>query len=271
MSVIAAGGRVLLARRASSSRQLIGSAVLLLLLLVRQAGAADAGAAAGRHDEGVAPLDGRLGEVVGVVGLEPPVLHHGLEHAGIQQLGLFDDALDHLLASGLGLGLDEADHGDVALDLDVLAEVQAVGGGTQLLQANLALLGRLDAGLVAGDAVLVAHVDAERDVDVGLQAPGHVVEAAVEGDLAGADVAHAGDELDALGYLVPGAVVLVGGGIARRGDGLVAEDEGIQGDDLAVGVEDVEGQLTGDEAGDGRDDREGLLLAKHLGGKSVLR
>lgn len=204
------------------------------------------------------------GAVVGVDRLELAVLHHGLEHAGVEQLGLFDDALDHLPVGGLELRLDEADHGDVGLDLDVLAQVQAVGGGAEGLEANLAMLGRLDAGLVAADAVRVAQVNVHGRVDVRLQAPGHVVEAAVELDLAGAQLARAGQELDALLDLVPGAVELVGGGIARRGDWLVAEDERVEGDDFAVGVEDVDGELSRDEARDGRDEGEGLFLTKHL-------
>lgn len=90
------------------------------------------------------------------------------------------------------------------------------------------------------------------------------MEAPIEGDLAGPRPAHARDILDALGDFVPGAVVFVGGGVSRRGNGLVAEDEGIESDDFAVRMEDVDGELAGDEARDGRDDGEGFLLAQHV-------
>jgi hypothetical protein len=33
-----------------------------------------------------------------------------------------------------------------------------------------------------------------------------------------------------------------------------------------VGVEEINGELAGDEAGNGRDDGEGLLLFQHVGG-----
>ncbi len=42
-------------------------------------------------------------------------------------------------------------------------------------------------------------------------------------------------------------------------------DEGIEGDDFGVGVEDVERQLAGDKARDGRDDGEDLFLRNRLG------
>lgn len=89
------------------------------------------------------------------------------------------------------------------------------------------------------------------------------MEAAVEGELARAHLAHARDILDTLGNLIPGAVVLVGGGIARRGNRLVREYERVEGDDLAVGVEEVDGELARDEAGNRRDDGEGFFLAQH--------
>ena len=70
------------------------------------------------------------------------------------------------------------------------------------LVAQLARLARL-ARLVAFDLVFVPQVDAGGRVDVRLEAPGHVVEDALEADLARAHPAHAGEVLDALGDLVP--------------------------------------------------------------------
>lgn len=207
---------------------------------------------------------GRHRAVIGVDRLEFAVLHHGFQDASIEQLGLFDDALDHFLVGGLELGLDKADHGDVGLDLDVFAEIQAIAGGSEGLEANLAMLRRLDSGLVAANAVRVAQIDVHGRIDVSLEAPGHVMKAAIELDLARAEPAHAGEDLDALLDLVPGAVKLVGGGIARRRDGLVVENQRVESEDFAVGLEDVNGELSRDEARDGRDEGECLFLAKHI-------
>lgn len=91
------------------------------------------------------------------------------------------------------------------------------------------------------------------------------MEAAIELDLAGAHLAHSGDHLDALLDFVPGAVKLVGGGIARRWDGLVAEDKRVEREDFAVRVQNVDGQLSRDEAWDWRHQRKRLFLAKHFG------
>lgn len=204
-----------------------------------------------------------MGPVVGVDCPELAVLHHCFQNTSVEKLGLLNDALDHLLVGGLELGLDKADHGDVGLDLDVFAQVQAVRGGSEGLEANLAMLRRLDSRLVAANAIRVAQIDVEGSVDVSLQAPGHVVEAAVELDPAPAHLANARDDLDALLDLIPGAVKLVGGGITRRRDGLVAEDKRVEGEDFAVGVEDVNGELSRDEARNGRDEGKSLLLAQH--------
>lgn len=210
-----------------------------------------------------------LGQIVWIDGLEPAVQHHGLQDAGIEQFCLFHDALHHLPVGGLGLRLDEAGHGDVALELNVFAQIQSVGRGAQGLQSNLAPFGGLDARLVPGDLVPVPQIDVEGGVDVRLQPPGHVVEASVERDFAGAHVADARDQLDFLRDLVPCAVELIRGSVSGGGDRLVVEDEGIEGDDFAVRVEDIEGELARDEAGDGRDDREGLFFAQHVWDKVV--
>lgn len=206
-----------------------------------------------------------VGPVVGVDRLELAVLDHGGENTSVEQLGLFDNSLNHLFAGNLELGLDKGDHGNVALDLNIFPQVQAIGGRAEALEANLAMLRAFDARLVAADTITIAQIDVQRRVDVRLQTPRHVVEAAVESDQAGADLAHAGNILDALLNLVPGAVELIGGGGARGGDGLVARHQRVEGDDLAVRVEDVEGELAGDEAGDGRNHRVRLLFAQHVG------
>lgn len=91
------------------------------------------------------------------------------------------------------------------------------------------------------------------------------MEAAIEGDLAGAQLAGARQDLDALGDLIPSAVVFVCGGRSRGRDGLVVEDEGVEGDDFGMRVEDVESELARDEAWDRSDDSVGLLLAEHFG------
>lgn len=204
-----------------------------------------------------------MGPVIGVDCPELAVLHHCLQNTSIEQLGLLNDALDHLFVGGLELCLDKADHGDVGLDLDVFAKVQAVRGGSEGLEANLAMLRRLDSRLVAANAIRVAQIDVQGSVDVRLETPGHVVEAAVELDLAPAHLANARDDLDTLLDLIPSAVKLVGGGIARRRNGLVAEDKRVEGDDFAVGVEDVNGELSRDEARNGCDEGKSLFLAQH--------
>ena len=190
-------------------------------------------------------LDGR------VHSLEPAILNHGLQLAGVEQLGLFQQARDEDGRGLLHALLDIGDHGEVAGDLNVLLQVEAVGGG---LAAELAGFGVDLAGLGALDLVLDAQVDAGGGVGVGLQAPGHVVEDALEADLAAAHPAHAGDVLDALVDLVPDGEELVGGGVFGGGDGVVADDERVQLDDLAVRVQHVDGELARDARGEGRDD-----------------
>ena len=202
----------------------------------------------------------RVGAVGRVDRLEPTVFHHGKQDAGVEQLGFADEAVDERLGGGLGLLLHKGDHGDVALDLDVFAQVEALGGR---VDAELRDLARL-AGLVAGDAPRVAQVDVHGRVDVRLQAPGHVVEAAAEGDAAGAQPAHARHELDALFNLVPGRVVLFRFGVAGRLDRLVARHQRVQRDDLAVAVQNLNGELAGDVGGDGRDVCVRFLFAHHL-------
>lgn len=100
---------------------------------------------------------------------------------------------------------------------------------------------------------------------MGLHTPRHIMETSIERELSRSYLSQAGDVLDALCDLVPGAVVLVGGGMSRSGDGLVRQDERIDGDDFTVGVKKIDGELSGDEARDGRDNGEGFLLFQHRG------
>ena len=106
-------------------------------------------------------------------------------------------------------GLDEAHHGNVALDFNVISQVQPILWRPQTLQPNLPLLRRLHAWLIALDAIVDPQVNICGSVDVSLEPPGHIVEAAVEGDVAGTHLADTRDPLHALVDLVPGAVVLV--------------------------------------------------------------
>lgn len=81
--------------------------------------------------------------------------------------------------------LDKPHHHDVALHLDVLADVQALPR-----RANAELRGRLGfTGQRAADAPFRADVEAEGRIDVRLQAVGEVVEAGVIGDGAGCEAA----------------------------------------------------------------------------------
>jgi hypothetical protein len=58
-----------------------------------------------------------------VVGFEFTIFHHALEDARIKKFGFLDQTLHHLLGCGLCFFLDEGDHGDVALYLNVFAQV----------------------------------------------------------------------------------------------------------------------------------------------------
>ena len=167
----------------------------------------------------------RVASVGGVDRLELAILDHSLKNTGIQQLGLLDDAPHHLAAGFLRLRLDKTHNCDVALDLNVLSQVQPIRGRAKRLHANLWDLGWLEAGLVASDAVRVSQVDVHRGVYVSLQAPRHVMEAAVELDNRGPHLPEARDDLEALRDLIPGRVVLVGLGVARCRDGLVVDNE----------------------------------------------
>jgi len=184
-----------------------------------------------------------------------------VQHAGVEQLGLLDHAVDHDFGRAAHLRLDKRHHGDVALNLNVFAQVEALGGGAD---SKLFRFWRL-AGLVAADTPIVAHVDIHGSVDVGLDAPRHVVEAALEADLTGTHLAHSRHVLDSLGDLVPGGVELVGGGIARCFDGVMLEHERIQGDDLGMVVQHVNGQLPRDGRRQRRNLGVNLFLSQHGG------
>lgn len=126
--------------------------------------------------------------------LESSILHHGLERARVEQFGLLDQAVDHDLGCGLHLLLDKANHGDIALDLDVLANVQALW---RRRRAQLLWL-RWFAWLVSANLPLIPEVYIGRGVGVSLQAKGKVVKNAAKLDGAAAHLANAGNVLDAL-------------------------------------------------------------------------
>lgn len=97
--------------------------------------------------------------------------------------------------------------------------------------------------------------------------PRHVVEAALETDLAGPQLAHAGQILNPLCDLIPGRVVLVGGSIARGLDRVVLQHQRVQRDDLRMAVEDIDGQLSRDVGGERGYLGIDLLLAQHGDGR----
>lgn len=183
--------------------------------------------------------------LAGAVGGEPPVAIDGL-----LQLGLDQQAGDE---GGQGVleGLaHEAGHQEVALHLDVLAQVQAGQRGAD------AQLGGLDGlvGQVAAQRPLLLDVEAHGRVDVGLQARGQVVEAGLERDLA---LGHAGQVGDLVGDLVPLAVVLLGRRLGGRLDHMALVVGGVEIDHLEVVVQRGQDGLAGDagrEGGDGGED-----------------
>src|SRR5690606_3840099 len=155
---------------------------------------------------------------------------------------------------------------DIAPDLDILPQVEPIRRHPQRRRPNLHGFRRLHTRLVPPDPIRVPQIHVHGRVDVRLKSPRSAMETAVEIDLPRPHPAHAGDVLYPLGNLVPRRVELVCGGVAGRGDGLVVEDEGVEGDDLAVGVEDVDGELAGDIARYGGDGRVDLFFAEHCGG-----
>ena len=89
------------------------------------------------------------------------------------------------------------------------------------------------------------------------------MEDAAELDGATAHLAEAGNVLDALRDLVPGRVELVGGRVAGRFDGRMVRHERVQLDDLAMVVQEVDGELARDIGWDGRDVHVRIALAHH--------
>lgn len=89
------------------------------------------------------------------------------------------------------------------------------------------------------------------------------MKASIELDCAAAQFADAWNILDPLRDFVPAGIKLVGGGVARRLDSLIARDEGVQLDDFAMALQHVNGELAGNEAGDGGNVGVGSLLAHH--------
>ena len=121
------------------------------------------------------------------------------------------------------------------------------------------------AGLKPRQTPLAFDLDAQGHKGVCLQTPLGVMETAVEADLAGANFAQTGEILDPLDDLVPGEVEFVGGSVAGRGDGMVGEDQWVESDDLAVTVQNVQGQLAGHACRDRRDDGVLFFFAQHDG------
>lgn len=118
--------------------------------------------------------------------------------------------------------------------------------------------------MVTLDLPLVAQVDAGGGVDMRLQAPRHVVEDALEVDLARRHLAHAGNVLDPLGDLVPDGEELVCRRVLGRFDRVMFEDERVELDNLTVRVQHVYGELARDVRGQ-RGDVGVQRLPAHLG------
>lgn len=66
-----------------------------------------------------------LRSVGGIGGLELPLVEHGTQDSGVDQLGLLDESIDHGLGGCLHFLLDKAHHGGITLDLNVLPEVES--------------------------------------------------------------------------------------------------------------------------------------------------
>ena len=147
--------------------------------------------------------------------------------------------------------LHKPSHEDVALEVDILPDVQARHRRTQPELLDLWRLPRLGTPY----APLVADLQAHGRVAVRLQAPGQVVERAGVGDVA-ADEVRPGQVGDLVGDGVPDAVALLGLGAGGRRDGVALDDERVEVDHLGVVVEELEGHGAGDAHGEGRDARE---------------
>ncbi len=153
----------------------------------------------------------------------------------------FNEAVEHSLGCCLGLSPHERDYSDVSSDLDNLAEVQAVGRGVDAQFARLKWLARL----IAGDAPIVTDVGVQWRVNMCVESPGHIAEAASELHYAGFDLASTWKILETFRDLVPGGIVLFDSRIALRGEGLMPKDVRIQGGDLVVAMEHVDSELAG--------------------------
>ncbi len=106
---------------------------------------------------------------------------------------------------------------------------------------------------------------------MGLQAKGKIVEDTAEFDSTAAQLARTWNVLNALRDLVPGGVELVGRRIARSFDGHVAGGQWIQLENLAMTMEEINGELAWDEGGDGGDLHILCLFAQEArhGGRNV--
>lgn len=99
-----------------------------------------------------------------IEGFEFAVLHHALQDTSIQKFSLLDQTLHQHFGRCLCFFLDEANHGQVAFDLDVLAQVQALWWRTQ---SQLLCHGGFS-WLVSAYLPLVPQIDACRGIGVSL-------------------------------------------------------------------------------------------------------
>ena len=167
------------------------------------------------------------------------------------ELGLDHQAGDELGQAVLEGLAHKARGQEVALDLHVLAQVQA---GDRGADAQLGGLHRL-VGQIAAQRPLLLDIEARGCIDVRLQAVAQVVEARLEGDLARSKAA--GQVRDLVGDEVPLAVVLLGRRLGGRLDHAAVVGGGIEVDHLEVVVQRGQDGLAGDggrEGGDGGED-----------------
>lgn len=165
-------------------------------------------------------------------------------------------------ADEMGMGapqglLDEAGDEAVAVQVDVLAQVEAGGGGTETGEAQLDGLAWL-AGQGAAQGPALADVDAEGRAAMGLEAVGQRMEDAGVGDVGAAlSLTLLPGHDNGIGQLVPDPQGLVGVGMGGGGDAVAVDDEGVEVDDGLVVVQKGEHVLAADggrQGGDGGED-----------------
>ena len=158
--------------------------------------------------------------IIRIGGLQLAILHHRVQDPRINELSLLHESCDRNVRRLPQLLLHERQNQRAALDLLVLLQIEAGSWGAGAKFPRLQHL----PGLVAKNVVAVTEVDAGGGVDVSLEPAGEVVENAVEGDIARAGAACAGDVLDSFIDFVPGVVVFVCFGVLWRFYGVVADD-----------------------------------------------